>query len=162
LNNARPKAGTVPRRVTYAAPLVRLAMLATNKVLRGNDTARNLFLTLRVAILINATLSVSLNESTRVATKHTSNTINPALNSGVVHSVNGLSANSASPLRSHNSFATGQRNTRTGSRVYKVVRVTPWRIARKDTTLSVLAQVAQGDRCKVVQANETSNRVPCL
>src|SRR5699024_8543927 len=39
LNNARPKAGTVPRRVTYAAPLVRLAMLATNKVLRGNDTA---------------------------------------------------------------------------------------------------------------------------
>src|SRR5699024_8197787 len=33
---------------------------------------------------------------------------------------------------------------------------------RKDTTLSILAQVAQGDRRKIVQANETSNRVPCL
>src|SRR5699024_139291 len=45
---------------------------------------------------------------------------------------------------------------------YKVVRVTPWRIARKDTTLSVLAQVAQGDGCKVVQANKPGNHVPCL
>src|SRR5699024_4285052 len=70
--------------------------------------------------------------------------------------------NSASPLRSHNSLAAGQSNTRTSSRVYKVIRVTPRRIARKDTTLSVLAQVAQGDRRKIVQANETSNRVPCL
>src|SRR5699024_8727158 len=111
---------------------------------------------------VNATLSVSLDESTRVATKHTTNTINPALNGSVVHSVDGLSANSASPLRSHNRLATRQGNTRTGSRVYKVVRVTPRRIARKDTTLSILAQIAQGDRRKIVQANETSNRVPCL
>src|SRR5699024_4629247 len=60
------------------------------------------------------------------------------------------------------SLAARQSNTRTSSRVYKVVRVTPRRIARKDATLSILAQVAQGDRCKVVQTNETSNRVPCL
>src|SRR5699024_3781732 len=127
LNNARPKTGTVPRRVTYAAPLVRLAMVTSNEVLRGNDTAGNFFLTLRVAILINATLSVSFNEATGIATKHTTNTINPALNSGVVHSVDRLSANSACPLRAHNSFATRQGNTRTGSGVYKVIRVTPRR-----------------------------------
>src|SRR5699024_6981180 len=108
------------------------------------------------------TLSVSLDESTGIATEHTANTINAALNSSVVHSMDRLLANSASPLRAHNRFATRQRNTCTGSRVYKVVRVTPWRIARKDTTLSILAQVAQGDGRKVVQANETSNRVPCL
>src|SRR5699024_2898347 len=137
-------------------------MLPSNKVLRCNDTAGNFFLTLRVAILINATLSVSLNEATGIATKHTTNTIHPALNSSVVHSVDRLSATSASPLRSHNSLANRRRNTRTGSRVYKVIRVTPRRIARKDTTRSILAQIAQGDRCKVVQANETSNRVPCL
>src|SRR5699024_1213203 len=102
LNNARPKTGTVPRRIAYAAPLVRLAMLASNEALRGNDTPGNFFLTLRVAILINATLSVSLDESTGIATEHTANTINAALNSSVVHSMDRLLANSASPLRAHN------------------------------------------------------------
>src|SRR5699024_5869286 len=78
------------------------------------------------------------------------------------HSVNRRSANSTRPLRAHNSFATRQSNTRTGSRVYKVIRVTPRRIARKYTTLGILAQISQGDRRKIVQTNETSNRVPCL
>src|SRR5699024_473255 len=132
LNNTRPQAGTVPRRIAYAAPLVRLAMLASNKVLRRNDTARNFFLTLRVAILINAALSVSLNESTGIATEHTAHTVNPALDGSVVHSVNRLLANSTRPLGTHDSFATRQRNTRSSSRVYKVVRVTTRRIARKD------------------------------
>src|SRR5699024_207251 len=85
LNNARPQAGTVPRRIAYAAPLVRLAMLTSNEVLRCNDTSGNFFLTLRVTVFVNATLSVSLNESTGIATKHTTNTINAALNSSVVH-----------------------------------------------------------------------------
>src|SRR5699024_5347653 len=119
-------------------------------------------LTLLLAILINATLSVRLNESTEVATKHTAHTVNAALNSSVIHSMDRLLANSTRPLRAHNRFATRQRNTRTSRRVYKVVRVTTRRIAWKDTTLSILAQIAQGDRRKIVQTNETSNRVPCL
>src|SRR5699024_8507396 len=130
LNNARPQAGTVPRRIAYAAPLVRLAMLTTYKVLRRNDTTRNFFLALRVAILINAALSVSLNEAACIATKHTSNTINATLNGSIVHSVNRLSANSTRPLRAHNRFAARQCNTRTSRRVYKVIRITPRGVSR--------------------------------
>src|SRR5699024_1467840 len=119
-------------------------------------------LTLLLAILINATLSVRLNESTEVATKHTAHTVNAALNSSVIHSMDRLLANSTRPLRAHNRFATRQRNTRTTRRVYKVVRVTTRRTARPNTTLSILAQLSQRDRRKLVQAHKTGHRVPCL
>src|SRR5699024_2479918 len=78
------------------------------------------------------------------------------------HSVNRLLANSTRPLGTHDSFATRQRNTRSSSRVYKVVRVTTRRIARQNTTLSILAQVAQGDRRKIVQPNKPGNLIPRL
>src|SRR5699024_6873587 len=129
-------------------------MLTTYKVLRRNDTTRNFFLALRVAILINAALSVSLNEAACIATKHTSNTINATLNGSIVHSVNRLSANSTRPLRAHNRFAARQCNTRTGGRVYKVIRIAPRRIARQNTTLSILAQVTQSDRRKIIQPDK--------
>src|SRR5699024_7647033 len=137
-------------------------MLAPHEVLSGNYATRNLFFLLSVTILINAALSVSLNEPAGVTTEHTAHAINAALNGSVVHSVNRLLPNSPSPLGSHDSFTTGQRNTRTGSGIYKVIRVTTWSIARQNTTLSILAQIAQRDRRKIVQADETGNRVPCL
>src|SRR5699024_6323900 len=137
-------------------------MLTTYKVLRRNDTTRNFFLALRVAILINAALSVSLNEAACIATKHTSNTINATLNGSIVHSVNRLSANSTRPLRAHNRFAARQCNTRTSRRVYKVIRITPRGVSRQDTTLGVLAQVAQSDGREVIQPDEIGDRVPRL
>src|SRR5699024_5587521 len=97
-----------------------------------------------------------------IATKHTSNTINATLNGSIVHSVNRLSANSTRPLRAHNRFAARQCNTRTGGRVYKVIRIAPRRIARQNTTLSILAQVTQSDRRKIIQPDKIGDRVPRL